>query len=163
MSVGNSTAQAKPSKPYPEFPLFPHAAGVWAKKIRGKMHYFGPWDDPDGALAKYLEQKDALHAGRKLRADPGEATVKDAANAFLNAKQAALDAGELSPRTWQEYKGACDEAVSCFGKTRLLADVGPDDFAELRKKLAAKWGPVRLGNQIQYVRSLCKSVYEAGL
>ena len=157
------TRPDKPAKPRPDFPLFPHAAGVWAKKIRGKMHYFGPWDEPDAALAKYLEQKDALHAGRKPRADPGEATVKDAANAILNAKQAAIDAGELSPRTRREYKSACDEVVACFGKTRLLADVGPDDFAELRKKLAGKWGPVRLGNQIQYVRSVFKFAYESGL
>ncbi len=153
----------KPAKPRPDFPLFPHAAGVWAKKIRGKMHYFGPWEDPDGALAKYLEQKDALHAGRKPRTDPGEATVKDAANALLNAKQEAMKSGELSPRTQREYKTACDEVVACFGKTRLLADVGPDDFATLRGKLAAKWGPVRLGNQIQYVRSLFKFAYESGL
>src|SRR5215831_18844691 len=87
---------AKPTKPYPEYPLFPHAAGVWAKKVRGKLHYFGKWDDPDGALKKYLEQKDDLHAGRKPRPEAEAVTVKDVANAFLNHKQALLDAGELS-------------------------------------------------------------------
>ena len=48
-------AAQKPEKPYEGFPLFPHATGRWAKKIRGSFHYFGPPDDPDGALAKYLE------------------------------------------------------------------------------------------------------------
>ena len=103
MSESNSSTPAvagkptKPSKPYPDFPLFPHAAGVWAKKIRGKMHYFGPWSDPDGALTKYLGEKDALHSGRKPRPDATAMTVKDVANGFLNHKQALLDAGELSP------------------------------------------------------------------
>ena len=87
----------KPAKPYPDFPLFPRSDGRWAKKIRGKMYYFGPWSDPDGALSKYLAQKDDLHAGRKPRADPEALTVKELANAFLHAKQALVDAGELAP------------------------------------------------------------------
>jgi hypothetical protein len=89
----------KPSKPYPEFPLFAHAAGVWAKKIRGRLVYFGPWADPDGALEKYNAQKDDLHSGKKPRPDREGVTVKDVVNAFLNHKKDRLDSGELSPRT----------------------------------------------------------------
>jgi hypothetical protein len=60
MSESNSTATAgtgkpaKPSKPRPDFPLTAHPAGYWCKKIRGKVHAFGPWDDPDGALVAGL-------------------------------------------------------------------------------------------------------------
>jgi integrase len=169
MSEPHSTLPAssgkpvKPSKPYPEFPLTAHPAGVWCKKIRGKIHYFGPWDDPDAALAKYLEQKDALHAGRKPREATGGVTVKDTCNAFLNAKQALLDAGELSPRTWADYKRMADEAVAHLGKARLVADLDPDDFAGLRNKLAKKWGPHLLKKALQYVRSIFKHGYESGL
>jgi len=45
-----SSNSVRPRKPYLEFPLFPHATSRWAEKIHGKMVYFGPWDDPDGAL-----------------------------------------------------------------------------------------------------------------
>ncbi len=166
MSELNSTPRAasgKPAKPYKDFPLTAHPAGCWCKKIRGKLHYFGPWGDPDGALAKYLEQKDALHAGRKPRADTNALAVKDAVNAFLNQKQALVDTGELSPLTWKEYKLMADELVGRLGKARLVADLDTDDFASLRNKLAKKWGPHRLKKAVQYIRCIFKNAYESGL
>ena len=51
----------RPEKPYPDFPLFPHASGQWAKKIKGKLHYFGK--DPHGALNMYLESREEIQAG----------------------------------------------------------------------------------------------------
>jgi hypothetical protein len=36
----------RPAKPRPDFALFAHATGSWAKKVNGKLLYFGPWNDP---------------------------------------------------------------------------------------------------------------------
>jgi integrase len=152
-----------PSKPRPDFPLFAHATKRWAKKIRGQLHYFGPWDDPDGAEAKYLEQKDALHAGKKPRDGAEGVTVKEAVNAFLNAKQDLVNSGELSPRTMAGYESAGVMLAAHMGKARLVADLDPQDFTALRGKMAKKWGPHRLGTTIQYVRSIFKYAFDSDL
>jgi integrase len=164
MIKSHRTQAPRPDKPTPDFPLFPHAAGVWAKKIRGKLHYFGPWDDPQGALAKYNEQKEALHAGKKPRETAaGAATIKDVVNSYLNARKASMDAGELSPLTFRKYKVATDEMISHFGRSRLASDADPADFAALRNRMAAKWGPLRLSDMVQNIRSVFKHAFEAGL
>jgi integrase len=164
MSESHSNAPRKPSKPYPNFPLFPHATKRWAKKIRGRMHYFGPWDDPDSALRKYLEQRDDLHAGRPPRPDTrAGVTVKDAVNAFLNRKKAAVDTGELSARTWHGYKEVCDLLVKHLGKNRLVADLTAADFASLRNKVAKRWGPYGLSRFVQGVRSVFKYAFDSEL
>jgi integrase len=159
----SSGKPCKPEQPYPEFPLTAHPAGVWCKKIRGKLHYFGPWDDPDGALDNYLKQKDALHARRKPRDESGGVTVKELVNQFLNAKAASRDAGELTHRSWQDYKDACDLIVSYPGKGRQVEDLDPDDFAQLRKKMAKRWGPATLGDVISRMRVAFKFAHDNGL
>jgi integrase len=167
MSDSNSTPipadvkPTKPNKPYPDFPLTAHPAGQWCKKIRGKLHYFGPWSDPEGSLENYLRQKDDLHSGRTPRPDATTATIKELCNAFLNAKQELVQCGELSPRSWNDYRDACGEIIASFGKGRLVSDLRPDDFATLRKRLAAKWGPYRLSKAIQCIRSVFKHAYDS--
>jgi hypothetical protein len=55
MSEPNSITPTDPDKPAKlstDFPSFPHATGRWVQKIKGKMHYFGRWDDPEGALRR---------------------------------------------------------------------------------------------------------------
>jgi integrase len=136
---------------------------VWAKKIRGKMHYFGKWDDPDGALKKYEAEKDALHAGRKPRVNTDGYTVKALCNDFLNAKQALVDSGELTQRSWDNYESACKPVVAHLGKGRLVADLDPDDFASMRQAMVAKgWAAVTLGNVVQRVRVVFKFARDNG-
>ena len=157
------TPDSKPEKPYADFPLFPHATKRWAKKIRGKLHYFGPWRDPDGALSKWLEQRDELLAGRTPRGPREGLSVADLCNRFLTHKQNLAANGEITARTFAEYYATCQQVVDAFGGKRLVDDLATDDFEHLRASMAKRVGPVRLGNQVQRVRSLFKYGFDAAL
>ncbi|MFH1269017.1 MAG: tyrosine-type recombinase/integrase [Planctomycetota bacterium] len=153
----------KPRKPRRDFPLFAHINGQWAKKIKGKLHYFGLWAEPAAALARYLDTREDLHAGRTPRAARDGLTVADLANHFLNHKKMLVDSGELAPRTFQRYYVSCKTLADTFGRKRLVDDLVADDFQLLRQAMAKRWGPVAVGNEIQMVRSVFRYGYEAGL
>jgi integrase len=162
--IPRPTASAKkPKKPHKDFPLTPHPSGRWCKKVRGKLHYFGTWGDPQAALAKWLEQKDDLLAGRTPRVQGNGITVQDAVNKFLNAKRHLLDNGELSPRTFRDYHAVCGRIVAAFGLSRRLSDLASDDFEHLRKQMARTLGPVALGCEINRARVVFKFCYDSGL
>jgi integrase len=163
MSVSHPTAPPKPAKPSDDFPLFAHATGRWAKKIRGRLVYFGPWDDPDAALRKYLEQKDDLLAGRTPRPAADELSVFLLCGKFLTAKKQLLEAGELKARSYAEYAATCKRLIRSFGRNRSVADLRPDDFERLRATIARRWGPVRLGNEVTRVRGVFRYALLAGL
>jgi integrase len=157
------TATVKPKKPYRDFPLFAHATRRWAKKIKGKLHYFGRWDDPDAALQKYLDQRDDLQAGRTPRLSGDGLTIRDLANRFLTSKQMLLQTGEIAQRTFTDYYKTCERMVDEFGRTRLVIDLASDDFERLRTSLARSRGPVSLGNEILRTRMVFKFAFDAGL
>lgn len=159
-----ATAQrVKPEKPTPDFALFAHANGQWCKKIRRKLYYFGPWDDPEGALNKYLDQKDDLQAGRKPRAADDGLTVRELCNKFLTWKRHLIDTRELSPRTFADYKRATDRIIEEFGRHRLVSDLRSDDFQQLRAKLAKGRDVISLGNAVRHIRIVFRYASENDL
>ena len=171
MAKSNETAVAtkaagnsKPEKPYEGFPLFPHATKRWAKKIRGKLCYFGSWADGwQKALDQYQEQRDDLHAGRAPRANRDGLTVAMLVDKFLNTKRHLVDTRELTARSWADYYSTCQRVVEAFGKNRLVEDLRAEDFEKLRAKFAKTRSPVTLGNEIQRVRVLMKYAFDSSL
>lgn len=167
----------RPSKPYPEFPLTPHATGKWQKKIGGRIHYFGQWakrvdgklvrvesDGWEDALREYNLHNESIRlTGEKAPAAGDALIVKDLCNEFLTAKTRQVDAGELGKRSFDDYKVVTDLVVSTFGGGRSVAQLGPADFATLRHRMVERWGPVRLANSITRVKSVFKYGTDNGL
>lgn len=159
----HSKHEPLPSKPHPDFPLFPHATHRWAKKIRGKFEYFGSTNgDPEGkaALANYHDQI----AGRPSQAQG--LTVAGLCNRFLTVSTAKMEAGKLVPRTFKNYKQATDILVAHFGKLKPVENLTVEDFEGLmtaiekeptegelkRRKRRKKRGPSAVGNLVQVIR-----------
>ena len=154
----------KPAKPHRDFPLFPHATKRWAKKVKGRLHYFGPWSDPQAALERWLAVKDDLLAGRTPRVKtPGGLTIVDLVNRFLTAKQRMVDTGEIVSRTHRDYLSLCDQVIKALGRNCRVDDLTPDDFDVLRERLSRGRSPVTFGTDIQRARVMFKFAYDQGL
>jgi integrase len=146
----------KPQKPHKDFPLFPHQTKRWAKKIKGRMWYFGSWaDGPQAALDRYLKEKDNILAGRDPReAKPDAYTLGKLCNQFLNVKQAAVDRGAITARRFGDLHQACARLVAFFGAGRAVEALGPDDFERYGLAFPATWKLRRRKREIGDVRSV---------
>lgn len=157
-------ARTKPEKPRPDWPLTPHPNGQWSKKLRKRVYYFGPWNDPDGALKRYLDTKDDLLAGRTPRArNDDRATLLTLSNEFLTLKQHKVETGELSPRSLAEYTTTCQRLMDVLGKHIVVEEIQPQDLLKVRKALAKTRGVVALGNEIGRVRVVLNFAYQESI
>ena len=137
MAKSNASRRGdKPRKPRPDFPLTANGNGQWSKKIRGRVFYFGPWDDPEGAVSRYLDVRDDLQAGRTPRARQDDRlTVVELCDRFLSRKQDKQQAGEIVLRHFNDYRKTTDRMIRVLGKTSVVEELVPDDFARLRKDI----------------------------
>jgi integrase len=152
----------KPEKPRKDYPLYAHANGQWAKKVRGKTHFFGEWAKPQEAIDNWLADKDALLAGRvpRRRLHSDSPTLEDLVNKFLTTKRTLYESGERSPHTINLYVDICNELLAAFGAKRLLVDILPEDFELLRARWAKRWGPTRLRSEINRARVVFNYAYK---
>jgi len=126
--------------------------------VHGKFVYFGKSaDDPEGEKAPntWLDQKGEFLAGRTPRNGMG-ATIEDICNQFLAHKDELRKSGEIAQRTFSEYQSTGKWIAKAFGHKTPITAIVADDFRHLRAGIAAVWGPVRLGNEIQRIRSVFK-------
>ena len=143
-----------PAKPYPEFPLYPHNNGQWAKKIRGRTLFFGSWKTAewDAALARYLDERDALYAGRPPdRDDPNAMTCDEWLNRWVAEKQDEAEAGTITAQHAAGCKYTAKRMLAITGRQRPAVGVDRACLLKIRKAFATG-SPVSLKSHLTRVR-----------
>jgi hypothetical protein len=174
---GNGRKRGRPKKlkkPRPDFPLFIHqGTGRWCKKIDGKFRYFGYVEsDPEGTEAEKLYHHDLpyLECGEQppeyvpdLCEYPAGLTLVDLCDEFLTEKDELLCQGELSRRSYADYRRTCERLLDLLGKHRTVESLTHRDFRRVRNTLSKTLGHVAIGNEIQRMRSVFKFGFDNGL
>jgi integrase len=126
----------KPQKPRPDFPLFAHNNGQWAKKVKGKMYFFGSWkDDPkgDAAVKELAERLPGVLAGtdhfRHLATTKGGMTVGELMGRYIAQRRIDLGAGTLSGNTFGYYCTELEWFVEWAKTGTPVASLRPEHFA----------------------------------
>ena len=164
----------KPAKPYPSFPLTAHNNGQWCKKIRGKVHFFGVWAEPKQALESYLLVAKDLHAGlqpQDSRVTSEGPSVKTICNQYLNHQLRKLESGELSYRTFDDYRRAAKSFADFVGHSLPVDELRPEVFARYRLKLVKHGltggnnglGVHALLRTVTMIKSIMKYAFETDL
>lgn len=158
MTTGHSSRKSrgdKPAKPSKDFPLTPHGNGQWCKKIKGKVWFFGTWDDPQGALKTYLDQKDDILADRDPKRSQSGTKLVDLVNSFLTDRQRQFTEGaNISEEHFRNLHVDGGRLLDAMERNTTVEALRPDDFGRLRAKLAEGVSAKTLEGRIARLRSM---------
>lgn len=112
----------------------------------------------------YLDQRDDLQAGRTPRQRGGDdLTVRDLLNHFLSAEEDAASTGQITARTFRDYRPTCNRVARVFGLSRLVNDLTAEDFGSLKRKLGKSMQPSSMKIEMRRTRSIFRYGYNAAL
>lgn len=114
-------------------PLFKHRNGQWAKKIRGKLHYFGT--DETKALDRYKRNFERLKAGLAQQEQSGSPTLRELANVYLDRCRNLVSAGELTQRSLTDTTNTLRRLIDCMGAESEPSQWEPADFSVIKSEL----------------------------
>lgn len=122
-------AKKKPA----DCPLFLHRNGQWAKKVRGRLLYFGT--DLDAALKKWATEKDYHLAGLTPPKRSDAPTVEELANVFYDQQLAQAQRGLVSERHVAAIKTTLANFLDIVGRDATLDTMQPMHWAQVRQLL----------------------------
>lgn len=162
--AAHHTQQQRPEKPCPDFPLFPHGCGQWAKKIHGRMHYFGPWADPEGA-ERALQAFLAKDASGRLPIAPANNTqaFSRIVDAYITKRHGDLQAKTIGLRYYRDLTNMVKALAKLIDLTRPVNALGPADWARAHQQLRRKHGASTVTRFVVMVRTMLKWAAEMGL
>lgn len=139
-----------------------HPNGQWCKKIRGKLYYFGPWHDPDGALRRWQAEAPDLIAGRQPTRY-GD-TLDICVNAWLTYQKRRMETGDIAARTYADYLRSGRYLLAGLGPQRHVGGISTFDWAGLRARMGKDFKSPNTTNKLTTnIRQCFKWAYEAQL
>jgi integrase len=124
--------------------------GMYCKYIDGKMHYFGEVGCTEADATKELLDFLRFRANGVPQPEAREdVPLHEIANRFL-----ADARGRVQPATYADYKAALKSFAEILGRDVLNSQLTAAQFHTVRVAWSKRFGAVRLGNQIQSVRTM---------
>lgn len=143
-----------------------HRNGQWCKKIAGKIHYFGPWADPEGALRRYRQKATDLHAGEDAPTSPtaSGASVEDVCDAYLASRESDVVSSRerdkqrhdtsIGPAQFHRYRKAGEVMIEVLGANREADTLRPIDWNKVKTHLAKKYEAYTVGGMLTDIKAM---------